>query len=989
MFDPSRRERIRDDLRELVRGELMFDEISRGLYATDASVFEIEPLGVVAPLDVEDVQAVVRYCHEQRIPLVARGAGTGVAGESLGAGLILDLSRHLRQIIDIHDDRVRVQPGVVHRQLNAALARHGRQFAPDPASSPTCTLGGMIATNASGARCLKYGYTRDFVERLKVVLDNGDMVDVGLETMSTTAEAPTRLAEIVRSTAALLRQHEAVIRSDRPATPYNRCGYDLSGVLTDAGLDLARLLVGSEGTLALIVEATLRTVPLPGGVAAVLLGFASLDAALRAVAVARKESPSACELLDRRLVSLARAAVPASADLLPPTVECAVLVEFEAEFPSEARRLATQFLHTVHERQRLSLVGHVASRPADVERFWNIRHSALPSLYGMGQRRRPIALVEDIGVPPDSLGALLTGVQDILQANDLTASFLIHAGTAQVHVRPFLDPTADGANQRLWALAEAVYDLVLGLGGTISAQHGTGLARTPWVPRQYPRLYPVFVALKAIFDPHELLNPGKIVSAVSPTGLWPLRRPTREWDSRRSLALAWTDAPLPQHVENCNGCGHCRLEEPGSRMCPMFRVTHREAATPRAKANLLRRLLESEDPKRLAQDDVRAVADLCINCRMCALECPAHVQIPKMMLEAKAAHHAEHGLDRADWFLSRVDLFAAVASRLSLLANPLLRSRPARWLMERLFGISRHRRLPTFAAKSFLREWSQRRRKLAGRVEERVNAGVDAALGSEPRPRVAYFVDVFANYNDPQIAEAAVAVLEHNGIEVHVPEGQWSSGMASLAMGDVEMARELAEANLRVLGDLAREGFRIVCSEPTAALMLSQDYPDLLDDPVAGLVARQTVELTTFLGELLDQGRFRTDFHPVRASVGYHVPCHLKALGRPIQTPRLLQLIPGLHVETIDVSCSGMAGTFGLKRRNYWASLEAGKPLLEQLRRPCVSFGVAECSSCRLQIEDGTGKRALHPIQFLALAYGLMPQVERRLRDPIDPQGGR
>ncbi len=982
MFDPSRRERIRDDLRELVRGELMFDDISRGLYATDASVFEIEPLGVIAPETLEDIQAVVRYCHDQRIPLAARGAGTGVAGESLSAGLILDVSRHFRQILEIRDDSVRVQPGVVHQRLNQVLASQGRQFAPDPASSATCTIGGMIATNASGARCLKYGYTRNYVERLKIILDNGDLVDVGLETMSTTAEAPTRLAEIVRGTAALLRQHEHMIQADRPATPFNRCGYDLSGVLTDAGLDVPRLLVGSEGTLALIVEATLRTVPLPGGVAAVLLGFANLDAALKAVALARKEGPSACELLDRRLVSLARATRPSSADLLPPTVECAVLVEFEADRPSEARRLGSDFLRLIHERQRLSLVGHLAASPADVERFWSIRHSALPNLYGLGQRQRPIAMVEDIGVPPDNLAAFLTSVQDILQANDLTASFLIHAGSAQVHVRPFLDPTETDANQRLWALSEAIYELVLGLGGTISTQHGTGLARTPWVPRQYPKLYPVFVALKAIFDPHELLNPGKIVSAVSPTGLWPLRRPMRWADSRRHLALVWSDASVSQHIENCNGCGHCRIEEPSVRMCPMFRVTHREAATPRAKANLLRRILESEDPKRFAQDDVRAVADLCINCRMCAWECPAHVQIPKLMLEAKAAHHAEHGLDRADWFLSRIDLFAAVGSRFSLVVNPLLRSKPARWLMERLFGISRHRRLPSFAAKSFLRSWSQRPRTAQGADSQRTTT----PSVEELRPRVAYFVDVFANYNDPQIAEAAVAVMTHNGIEVHVPEGQWSSGVASLAMGDVEMARELAEANLRVLGDLAREGYRIVCSEPTAALMLSQDYPLLRDDPIARLVAQQTVELTTFLGELLDQGRLRTDFQPVLASVGYHVPCHLKALGRPLQTPRLLRLIPGLHVETIDVSCSGMAGTFGLKRRNYWASLEAGRPMLERLNRPSVSFGAAECSSCRLQMEDGSGKRALHPIEFLALAYGLLPRIELRLREPVFPR---
>jgi FAD/FMN-containing dehydrogenase/Fe-S oxidoreductase len=983
MFDPSRRERIHDDLREMVRGDLMFDSISRGLYATDASIFESEPLGVVAPRDDKDLQTVVRYCHTHRIPMIARGGGTGLAGESLGSGLVLDLSRHFRQIVEIGSDFVKVQPGVVHQQLNAALAPYGRQFPPDPTSSASCTIGGMIATNASGARCVKYGYTRAYLQRLKIVLDNGDLVDVGLETMTTTSEAPTRLAEIVRGTAALLRQHENAIRSDHPATPFNRCGYGLHGVLSDAGLDLPKLLAGSEGTLALIAEATLRTVPRPGGVAAVLLGFASLEAALRTVTLARKEPISACELLDRRLVSLARAAVPATADLLPPNIECALLVEFEADRPSEARRLGEQFFRIVHERMRCSLVGHFSARPEDVDRFWSIRQSSLPNLYGLTQDARPIALIEDIGVPPDSLGAFLTRVQEILQAHNLTASFLIHAASGQVHVRPFIELARQDIHHWLWGISEAIYELVLSLGGTISSQHGTGLARTPWVPRQYPRLYPVFVGLKAVFDPHELLNPGKIVSAMSPTGVWPIRRRLLSTPAKTSLSLVWSDGSLASHAAQCNGCGHCRLEDTTSRMCPMFRVTHEEAATPRAKANLLRQILESDTPKRLADDDVRAVADLCINCRMCALECPAHLPIPKMMLEAKAAHHAEHGLDRADWFLSRIELFAALGSRLSLIVNPLLESRLARWAIERLFGVSRHRRLPLFARQSFLRRWQKKQRRLATKQR----SGVPSSPSSSSPPRVAYFVDVFANYNDPQIAEATVAVLEHNGIEVHVPDGQWSSGMASLAMGDVEMAKELADANLRILADLAREGYRIVCSEPTAALMLSQDYLDLRDDPVTRLVAHQTVELTTYLGELLDQGRLRTDFQPLRGSVGYHIPCHLKALRRPIQTPRLLKLIPDLDVTVIDVSCSGMAGTFGLKRRNYWASLEAGRPMLELMRRPRVLFGVAECSSCRMQMEEGAGKRTLHPIQLLALAYGILPEVAERLREPMSAGG--
>jgi Fe-S oxidoreductase len=418
--------------------------------------------------------------------------------------------------------------------------------------------------------------------------------------------------------------------------------------------------------------------------------------------------------------------------------------------------------------------------------------------------------------------------------------------------------------------------------------------------------------------------------------------------------------------QRCNGCGECRTEAPDQRMCPIFRATHDEAATPRAKANLMRHLLQPDvDPHLLSSDAVRAVADLCVNCKMCGIECPARVNVPKLMLQAKAANVAEHGLDRTDWVMARTESFASQGSAITPLTNAV-----ARWLLEKLFGVSRRRHLPPFAGRSFLRRarhrgWTRKPR--------------------SARPRVAYFVDIFANYNDPLLAESLVAVLHHNGIEVYVPPRQGGCGMAPLAYGDVETARETVQHNLFILSDLAREGYPIICSEPTAALMLRHDALDLLDDPDARLVAAQTVESTAFLWDLYQQGNLRTDFRPLPFSVGHHVPCHLKALGRPPVGPALLSLIPQMRVNTIDVSCSGMAGTFGLAAANRAVSLEAGRPMLEEFARPRVLFGSTECSTCRMQLEDGGAKRTLHPVQYLALAYGLMPELKDRLRSPLRP----
>jgi FAD/FMN-containing dehydrogenase/Fe-S oxidoreductase len=967
--DATPRERIQDDLKGLLKGELLFDELSRALYSTDASIFQVQPLGVVVPRDEEDVQALVRYAAQHRITLVPRGAGSGLAGESLGSGLIIDLSRHFRSIIEVGTNTVRVQPGVVYRDLSGRLAQMGRRFAPDPTSGVQCTIGGMLATNASGAHTLRHGYTRDHVDKIRVVLDNGDAEVVGREPRLPFVDRPAgRIYDIIQSVGSLLETHAELVRRCQPQTPYNRCGYILHDVLQPPHVDLARLLTGSEGTLGLFTEATLKTIPLPAGRSLLLLGFESLDAAVRAAQRALPSGPAACELIDRRLVTLARGRGADVRALLPAQAEAVLLIEYEADSPAGARAAALELADRIEHTERLAQYAVTAFEPEEIDRLWRVRETVLPSLYGLRGGPQPVAFVEDVGVPPEQLGLYLHRVQDILQRQETTASFLVHAGTGQVHTRPFLDLQLPEHVAKLWALAEEIHGLALALGGTVSTQHGTGLARTPWVARQYGPLYPVFRELKAIFDPQNLFNPGKIIGPDPGMPAWPLRHFPVAAAGPSSWSLRWQPGEVQAESINCNGCGHCRTEAPSQRMCPIFRATHAEAATPRAKANLLRHLLQGgSDARLLSADEVRDVADLCVNCRMCALECPAHVNIPKLMLEAKAANVAEHGLSRADWTLARTESFAALASAFAALVNAALASHSFRWFLETFFGIARKRRLPAFTGRSFLRRATRR--------------GWTKPV--RHRPRVAYFVDVFANYNDPQIAEAVVAVLQHNGVEVYVPPGQRGCGMAPFAHGDVETAREVAQHNLRILAGPAREGYPIVCSEPTAALMLRHDYPELTDDPDARLVADQVVELTAFLWDWHLQGRFRTDFQRLDLVLGHHVPCHLKALGRPAAGPSLLELIPGLRVHTIDVNCSGMAGTFGLKAENYEISLAAGLPMLHELKRPQTLFGSTECSTCRLQMEDGSGKRTLHPAQYLALAYGLMPEIAQRLRTPI------
>jgi FAD/FMN-containing dehydrogenase/Fe-S oxidoreductase len=955
---------VLEDLQGAVRGDILADDISCTLYSTDASIFQVQPLAVIVPLDEADVQAVVRYAAEHQLCVTGRGAGSGMAGESLSPGLILDFTKHFRAIREIGIDTVRVQPGVVYRQLQEELAKVGRRFAPDTASGAQCTLGGMLANNASGARALRHGYTRDHIAAIRAVFDDGTADWLGREPSGPFPQQPARKQAVVAALLPLLEANAELIRTCQPQTRFNRCGYLLHDVLTPVGLDLARLVVGSEGTLALFTEATLRTIPLPAERSLTLLGFPTLDAAARAVLRCLPAGPSACELLDRRLLSLTCSAYPEYERLLNLATEAVLLVEFESEEFGEAGLLAETLLGQFQQRQEVT-TGHLAIGEEEIAWLWRLRDLALPMLYAMPGREQPISLIEDVGVPTGQLASYLHRVQDILQRRQTTASFLIHAGAGQVHTRPFLDLSNPEHVARARAIAEEVHELALNLGGTISTQHGVGLGRTPWVQRQYGRLHQVFREIKHIFDPRGVFNPGKIVGGEGD----PLATHVRKEVGRAPPSgwrLRWTADEVSAQCHKCNGCGTCRTEALAQRMCPLFRVTTSEAAAPRAKANLLRALLSAQaDVEQLTADAVREVADLCVNCKMCALECPAHVRIPKLMLEAKALHAAEHGLGTERWVIAHAESFAAIGSALAPLLNPLLRNRSVRWALEKLLGVSRGRRLPPFAAPSFL--WRAWRRGLTGPPRR---------AGAE---RVAYFVDVFANYNDPQIAEATVAVLEHSGIDVYVPPRQIGCGIAPLAVGDVDTARRMAQVNLHCLADLARDGYTIVCSEPSAALMLRQDYRDLVEDPDTELVAGRTMELTEYLWSLHQQGRLHTDFQPLDITLGHHVPCHVKALERGVAGPKLLSLIPSLRTTTIDVSCSGMAGTFGLLAKNFDVSLAAGRPMLDCLRREDLLFGSSECSSCRMQMEQGAGKRSLHPVQYLALAYGLMPEVENRL----------
>lgn len=1000
MFDSQQ---FIDDLRGQYRGALHFDSLTRALFATDASPFQIAPLGIAIPEDAADVSTLVRYCFAHNIPIIPRGGGTGLAGESLGPAVILDLSTCFQRIVNVSAGAITVEPGATCAAVNAELARHGRRFAPDPASAATCTIGGMAATNASGGNAFRHGYTRDHVLGLEVVWDSGALDAIG--ELKSDLPPDDRTTAIEQATTALLKAHPNLIALGSARARFDRCGYQLRDVLTTEGADLTKLVVGSEGTLGIITAVRLKTIPLPGGTCLTLLGFPTLDAAVRASQDLLKFDPVGCDLLDRRLLSLTRRSSNGDGvGQIPPSVGACLVIAFEGDSQREAGERATRLVETLRQTHLVRILAEPTCSPEGIARVQGFREAAVAGLHALSQGPRPVAFIEDVGVPVPALPEYLAGVQGIIQRAELSASFLIHPLLGQVHTRPLMDLQNPADRAKLWPVAEQVHSLALSLGGTVSTQHGTGIARTPWVERQAGPLYPIYREIKRIFDPKNLLNPGKIVGPDPSREAWPLRpivntpgaaarsqdsveAPTPVSDATTSPApvaaslsatplLVWNDSRPLEEAVRCSGCGDCRTRSTSKRMCPIFRATGSEEASPRAKANLVRMLAT---PESVAVEDVKTLAGLCVNCKMCRDECDARVNIPKLMLELKAGHHAEHGLERADWLLARIESVAALGSNFAPIVNGLLGRQAFRWVLEKLSGVSRRRRLPRFALRNFFR-WARGQ----GLTRKRPRP-VAALAGTQTRSqqRVAIFIDVYAGYTSPQIGEAAVAVFRHHGIDVYVPPRQAGCGMPALSVGDLDLAREAALHNVRIFADLIREGYRIVCTEPTAALMLTQDYRDLIDDSDAAMVANNTVELTTFLAELHDAGRLRTDFRPMNVTLGHHVPCHMKALHGTPASPRLLALIPGTRVHTIDVGCSGMAGTWGLKAANYATSLAAGAPVFAEMNRPGVLFGSSECSSCRMQMQDGSGKRTLHPIEYLAYAYGLMPAIGEKLGRPL------
>lgn len=1059
------RQRIQADLRGLIDGEVFCDELMAQLYATDASVYEIPPLGVVRPRGVEDVVRCVQYAVEHGLALYPRGAGTGLAGESLGRGLILDFSRFMRRIVATDYPRVTVQPGLVLAELNRTVGQAGYLFGPDPATRSVSTVGSALSVDSSGSHFPKYGSAGDKLEALQVVLASGEVVRLerkhlvgdaenenglrGRDNDGQSEDATQRdsaqndeerhgstVARLAKNVYQLLDSQRELIEQPPWGNVARGAGYRLERALGNGSIDLVRLLSGSEGTLAIITEATILVDPIPSVRGVAMLFFDRMEGATRAALEASADGVAACDLLDRRLLEIARETYSGYEKLLPRGAEAMLLVEHQGEDIAEIRAKLSSLVDRIQKRGKWFHSWRMTADRSERDMYWRICRRVIPRLYRLKGSTRPVPFIEDVAIPPNNIPEFIFEAQNVFKAERVTATVFGHVAHGQLHIRPFLDLSDPSQVGKMERIAENLYEKVWEFGGTISGEHAIGLSRNWFSERQFGPRLELCRNVKRLFDPGGILNPGKFPSdhpqriaenlrplASVPTNLAPnvvlggenaapANTSASEEEARervpavpspplnsvtlpivelnevenaegQSRGLGLSDRPplplllnwvseqeLGVAARTCNGCGRCRTTSGNERMCPMFRVSYSEEASPRAKANLMRAVFAGRIPhQQWEADGFKKLADLCFHCHQCRVECPASVDIPKMMTEAKAQYVATNGLGSVDRWMTRLDWFAKQASRLPSVFNWCLGNRRIRWFLEKTTGLAQGRKLPALAPKTFMR-WA---------VRQKLHRPTKSK-----RRKVLYFVDHYVNWHNPLVGRALVEVLKHHGIEVYVPLEQSVSHIAKIAAGDVQTARNLLKPTVRMLAEAIRQGYEVVATEPAAALCLKHEYRHLWDDEDTQLIAEHSHEACNYLLKLHDANELELDFKPLQLSIVYHQPCHVRALDPENSGKKLLELIPGVTVQDAAAGCSGMAGTYGLKKENYRTSLRIGWNLISTMQQTTAQIGSTECSSCKLQMEQAVPTPTIHPIAILAHAYGRVPEVAKWIQSRQD-----
>ena len=972
-----------------IEGEVLFDPASRGRYSTDASIYQIEPIGVVVPRTSQDVRIAIQIAAEEGIPILPRGAGTSQCGQTLGAALVIDDSKYLSRLLEVDAEGgvALVEPGLVLDLLNAKLRALGLWFPVDVSTSAQATLGGMAGNNSCGSRSIQYGNMVHNVLGIDALLADGSQYHFGPST--TLESAPLRLRELIGKIHSIVEREADEIETRWPKVLRRVQGYNIDMIKPYAPHNLAHLLVGSEGTLAWSERIRLKLSPLPRAKALGVCHFPAFYAAMQAPQHIVKLKPVAVELVDRTMIGLARAnpAFRSTVDrFVKGDPDAILLVEFAGEdLGAQVAKLA-QLAELMAD---LGLPGSVVEIPdAALQRdIWEVRKAGLNIMMSMKGDGKPVSFIEDCAVPLEHLAEYTRRLTEVFERHGTRGTWYAHASVGTLHVRPVLNMKTDGAH-KMRAIAEEACELVREYKGAYSGEHGDGLVRSEWIePIIGPRLTASLAEIKALFDPKGLMNPGKIVRPPKQDDRSLFRFKPGHAAQPIETALDWSEwGSLAGAAEMCNNNGHCRKFDAGT-MCPSFRATGDERHLTRGRANTLRLALTGQlktgtDPvirktgsvPDFALEALREAMDLCVSCKGCKSECPTGVDMARMKIEFLHQYHRRHGYSIKDRLIAYLPRYAPTASRLAPLFNLRDRIPGLAALSESLLGLSAKRSLPQWRRDTFF-----------GTIAA---SGRKDTVPGDGTGEVVLFVDCFNNYHEPENAHAALRVLEAAGYAVHIARAKDKDGSrplccgrSFLSTGMVDEAKSEAQRMLAALKMFVARGVPVVGLEPSCLYTLRDEYPAMLPGSQSAALAARAMMFEDFLAQEHEAARLKLALKALpQKHALLHGHCHQKAFSGMPAVHKALALVPGLQVKTVESSCCGMAGAFGYEAAHYDVSMKmAEAALLPAVRAADAdTLIVADGTSCRHQIADATragaspqaGRGAMHVARVLEQALG-------------------
>ncbi len=966
-------------LRAAVRGDVFFDMASRGMYATDASHYQMMPVCVVVPADQDDCVAAVKVAGEFRVPIIPRGGATSLSGQTFGSGMVIDASKSMDQVLEVNarEGWARVQPGVVRDRLNANLAPLGLHLAPDPATGNRATIGGMIGNNASGTRSLVYGKTIDHLLACKVVLADGTVMDMQAQDpqrWQQSCEATGREGAIYRGIGQIVAQHRDEILARYPKVMRRVSGYNLDEFVEGAGYtgpiggrsnsersswNLAHLIAGSEGTLAYLLEATVRLTPLPRATAVAIVHFEEELDSLRHLPAILRHDPSAVELLDALVLREARVnpATRSMATFLEGQPQAVLLVEMFGQDAQQAEQRIVAMVQDL-KSQQIGYAWPIRSDARGQADVWNVRKLGLGLISNVPGPVKGQAFVEDACVPVEVLAEYIERLQKVCRELDVATTMYAHASVGVIHFRPILDLHREDHRQKMKQIAERAFEMVCQYGGVFAGEHGDGLVRGEFIPRYYgERLYEAFRQVKGLFDPGNLMNPGKIVDSPSMLSYLRYGDPYRV-PELPTLFHYREQGGFPLAVEQCNGVGACRRLDAGT-MCPSYMATRDEEASTRGRANALRLAMTGQlGDTSLDSSRVKQVLELCLGCKACATECPNAVDMSRLKSEVLQMHHDRHGTPRGYRLVGAMpELARRIAGPLGHVVNRLARLPGYGWWMEKVAGIDRRRPQPPFATRTLCQMVRDRNRQ---RADHRPTDGQVPKLG-----RVVLFDDTYASCMEPRIGMAAVELLEGCGYQVMLARAGCCQ-RPRLSKGLVRQAKRRGTRTMQRLDVFAQQGLPILCLEPSCASALAHDLPDLIDDPQLGRrVAEHVFMIDVFLDQQVAAGKLAA-LTAIPGPFLLHGHCHQKALFGTAAIHRHFQRIAGLQWEEVDSGCCGMAGSFGYE--HYDLSRQIGEDRLFPAVRNAVARGktIIACGiSCRHQLRDCLNVESRHWVEVM------------------------